>query len=175
MSSNRSYQRFAALASLGAIVLSGCAAKDAAYPSLAIRPAERAQGSFEDVPKAQPPLTRAPLSVDAINRLAQLQAEAARAHRAFLKAAPGTSRLVSAASGAAIASDRWANAQVALADLESSRSQAAVPLGDLDLLFADAAVSLEQRDSIVEARDAVVEMIAEEDRILAGLRRKLTR
>lgn len=113
------------------------------------------------------------MSAEFAQRLTQLQGSAASAHRAFTDAAPGTARLVDAAAGSNVTSDRWAIAQVALASLESARSQAAVPLGDLDLLHADAAIALDQRKAIEDARDAVTGMIAQEDAILAGLRGKM--
>ena len=154
-------------------VLAGCAAPQGAYPSLAIRDAERVQGSFAAVTEPVEPVVETPPSADLTQRLAQLQSDAAKAHRAFLNEAPGATRLVNAASGASIASDSWASAQVALASLESARSQAAVPLGDLDVLHADAALALEQRGIIEDTRDAVTGMIAEEDAILSNLRRKI--
>lgn len=89
-----------------------------------------------------------------------------------MDAAPGTRRLVEAAAGTDVTNDRWASAQVALASLESARSQSAVPLGDLDLLHADAAIALEQRATIEETRAAVTGLIAQEDAILANLRGK---
>ena len=154
------------------ILLSACAAPQANYPSLAIRDAERAYNSPTPAAPAQA-AAQSPLSPEVAQRLAQLQDAATSAHRAFTNAAPRTARLVDAAAGSDVTSDRWAIAQVALASLESARSQAAVPLGDLDLLHADAAIALDQRKAIEEARDAVVGMIALEDAILAGLRGKM--
>lgn len=159
---------------LPAILLSGCATPQAAYPSLAIRDAERVQGSFGAEAGSAPTAVETPLSADLAARLAQLQTAATSAHRAFLTAAPSAARLVNAASGAAITNDRWASAQVALASLESARSQTAVPLGDLDLMHADAALALQQRGEIQDTRDAVTSLIAEEDAILSNLRAKMT-
>lgn len=90
-----------------------------------------------------------------------------------MDAAPETARLVNAAAGTDVTSNRWASAQIALASLESARSQAAVPLGDLDLLHANAAIALEQRQAIQAARTAVIGLIAEEDAILSDLRGKI--
>lgn len=158
---------------LSLILLSACAAPQATYPSLSIRDAERIQGSFETGVGPSTSIVATPLSADITDRLTQLQATAASAHRKFLNAAPGASRIVNAASGASIASDRWSSAQVALADLESVRSQAAVPLGDLDLMHAQASIALDQRESITRARESVTSMIAEQDAILSVLRAKL--
>jgi hypothetical protein len=158
---------------LTAILLSGCAAPRAAYPSLAVRDAERVQGNFQTEPGPVSPAIAAPLSADVTERLTQLQAAAASAHRRFLDAAPGATRLVNAASGASIASNPWSSAQVALADLDSTRSQAAVPLGDLDFMHTDASLSLSQSDAIDQARESVTSMIAQQDTILSALRGKL--
>lgn len=158
---------------LPAILLSGCTSPQANYPSLAIRDAERVQGSLQPPIALVGPPVEAPLSADLAQRLAQLQSSAASAHRAFMGAAPGARRIVEAASGADVTDDRWASAQIALASLESARSQAAVPLGDLDLLHANAAIALEQRAAITETRDAVTGLVAQEDAILTSLRAEM--
>lgn len=173
MLSRTPYLRLPGLAIvLSAILLSGCASQQGRYPSLAIRDAERVQGSLQPPASSAESSVESPLSADLVRRLAQLQSSATSAHRAFMDAAPGTRRLVEAAAGTDVTNDRWASAQVALASLESARSQSAVPLGDLDLLHADAAIALEQRAAIEETRAAVTGLIAQEDAILANLRGK---
>lgn len=156
-------------------LLTGCANGQGSYPSLAIRDAERISGTLAAVNEPAPPAidAPAPLSQNIVVRLAQLQSQASRAHKAFLGSAPAATRMVNAASGSDVTTDRWASAQIALADLESTRSVAAVPLGDLDVLFTDATLENTQRDAISAARDSVVAMISEEDRILAALRNRL--
>ena len=151
-------------------LLAGCAGTARDYPSLSIRDAERVSGSF--VPDAgtagQTAPAPAPAGLDA--RLAQLLADARTAHGDFLTAAPQAERTVTAGAGAAIASDNWAAAQVALADLDSARSRAAISLGDLDLLYADATLAWQERAAITQVRDQVIALVAEEDAILARLR-----
>ncbi|MGB5780206.1 MAG: hypothetical protein WBH10_14140 [Allopontixanthobacter sediminis] len=158
---------------LAAILLSGCASQSTAYPSLAVRDVERVEGAFQPVDIPVEPIPESPPSADLVARLAQLQSTAASAHRRFMDAAPATARLVDAAAGTDVTSDRWASAQVALASLESARSEAAVPLGDLDLLHADASIALEQRQAIQDTRNAVTALIAEEDTVLSGLRARM--
>lgn len=155
---------------LVAVPLAACASGGGDYPSLAIRDAERVQGSFEPAASGEAPPAPAAPSADLTERLAQLRTEAASAHQAFLDAAPGARRAVAAGRGAGVESDSYAEAQVALADLDSHRSRAAVSLGDLDLLFADATLAFEIREPIAAARDEVTAMIAEEDAVLAELR-----
>lgn len=159
------------LASILALGLSACASTAGKYPSLAIRDAERVQGTFE--PDAAPPPQPAPPPPSAalVSRLAELVDQASRAHRAFTAAVPGAQRAVAAAGGTG--SDSWASAQVALADLDASRSKAAVPLGELDTLFIDATLAAENRDAIAAARDQVIAMIGDEDAALARLRGRL--
>lgn len=150
--------------------LAACAAGSADYPSLAIRDAERVEGSFEPAAPAEAPPPPAPPSADLLGRLSQLQAQASSAHRAFLEAAPGARRAVFAARGAAVESNAYADAQIALADLDSHRSRTAVALGDLDLLFAEATLAFELRAPIAEVRSEVAALIAREDAVLAELR-----
>lgn len=150
--------------------LAACAAGSGNYPSLAIRDAERVEGSFESAAPVDTPPPPAPPSADLLGRLSQLQAEATSAHQAFLEAAPGARQAVAAARGAAVESNAYADAQIALADLDSHRSRAAVALGDLDLLFAEAALAFELRAPIAEVRSEVAALIAQEDAVLAELR-----
>ena len=160
--------RFSAL--LATILLGACASASADYPSLAIRDAERMTGSAEAVvavPDLAPP---APPSADLAARLAQLQGEAAAAHRAFRAAQGRTSVLVRAASRVAVGSESWAVATVALADLESSRSQAMIALADLDALYVAGEVGGGANPAVLQARDGVTALVAEEDAVLANLR-----
>lgn len=150
--------------------LAACAAGSADYPSLAIREAERVSGTFDPATAAEPAPPPAQPSADLLQRLSQLRAAAASAHRSFLESVPGARRQVQAARGSGVESNLWAAAQVAVANLDSARSQTAVPLGDLDLMFADAALAFELREPIVDARGEVAEMIAQQDAILAELR-----
>ena len=106
-------------------------------------------------------------------RVAALRAQANRAHRQFLGSAGAARRAVSAGAGAARASDAWASAQVALADLETQRSKTAIPLADLDILLAAQATRFDPVREIAEARNAVAALVAQEDRVLAGLRSRI--
>lgn len=160
----------------GAVVLAACSTPGGdRYPSLAIRDVERAEGQFEpvesseiDVPPVETDLT-GPLG----QRLAALVAQAEEAHAGFAVAVPSASRIVEAAAGSDVASDRWAAAQVALADLDSARSLTAVPLGDLDTLFIAATVESAERTAILGARDRVIALVAEEDAVLERLRARV--
>ena len=72
--------------------------------------------------------------------------------------------------GSGIGSDSWAAAQVALAELDSARSRAAVPLGDIDRIYTSAKVAAQDTAAIETARDRVIALVSEEDATLARLR-----
>lgn len=149
-------------------LLASCASGGGDYPSLAQRPAERAQGTF--TPDAAVPAPPAPVAPSAglVARLAELRSQAEALHREFRDAAPAAQRLANAAGSRG--SDSWAAAEVALSDLDSIRSRAAVALADLDALWIDSTLEAGPREAIGAARSEVEALIAEEDAVLARLR-----
>lgn len=122
-------------------------------------------------PKPQP----APAPVATPARLETLLASARAAHERFLAATPGARETVGRGSGAAIETDAWSAAQVALADLESRRSQTAVSLGDADLLYADGELANAETTGIAEIRSQIATLIKAEDVEIAALRLQLSR
>jgi hypothetical protein len=155
------------------LCLAGCAGTGNDYPSLSIRDAERVTGTFDTDGGESAQTAPLPAPAGLGEQLAQLTSAASAAHAEFLAAAPQAERLVEVGAGAAIASERWAAAQIALADLDSARSRAAIQLGDLDLLYTDATLAWQERETIGTAREEVTGMIAEEDAILARLRNRM--
>jgi hypothetical protein len=148
---------------------------DGAYPSLAIRDVERVEGRYEPIPgdPIDVPPVEVPLDGPLDQRLVALVEQGRNAHARFTEAAPRASRLASAANGASVGSDAWASAQVALADLDSIRSETAIALGDLDLLFIATSVEADENASIAAARRDVLLLVQEEDRTLADLRARV--
>ncbi len=67
-------------------------------------------------------------------------------------------------------SGSWASAAIALADLESARSEVMIVLADLDALYASARVEDLATVWIASTRDQVIALVAAEDDILAELR-----
>ena len=63
-------------------MLAACASAQSAYPSLAIRPAERASGTMQP-PPAEPTLTTPPPAT--LDRVSQLAADARADHQAFVE------------------------------------------------------------------------------------------
>lgn len=162
----------ATLAAL-ALTLSACAG-GGSYPSLARRPAERAYGTVQPVPAQETAPVSATPSADVINRLESLRAQAAAANARFQTRESKARSAVSAARGAAIASESWSVAQVALAQLESARSDAMIALADLDSLLiaarrADATAPSPDLPVVEETRLQVSNWIAAQDEVLATL------
>jgi hypothetical protein len=163
----------ARVALLPIALLAGCATPSPDYPSLAIREAERISGAIqpgEPVPYVPP----AP-SPAILGKAEALASAAAEAHQAFLAEAPRASAAVERARGAAIGSENWARAEVALASLISARSQTMEPLADLDRLFVDAAVEGNALALIAATRDRVEAQVAEQDAAIARLQQVLAR
>lgn len=157
-----------ALVLLGASALvAACAADADKYPSLARRPAERASG---EAPPPPPPVVALPPNAEVLARLDRLVAQAREADGRFRAREASARSLSSAARGAAMGSEPWAVASVALADLESARSQAMIALADLDALYAAARVAGNDVSAISAARDSVIALVAGQDRVLAELR-----
>lgn len=163
--------RSLATCALAALLLSGCAADNAAYPSLARRPAERVSGTAEVVAAAPTQFPPAPPpSADLIARLGQLSDQAQAAHGEFSSRRAEAQRLVNAAGGASVGGEGWAQASVALAGLETARSQAMIALADLDALYAAERIAGSDVTAIAATRDRVIGWISEEDQVLAQLR-----
>ncbi len=155
--------------------LAGCAGSGSGsgkYPSLAIRDIERVQGTFEPVGAEQldVPKVEVAYSGSLQDRLSALVGQAEDAHRVFNAAVPVAEQLANAANDAEIGSDAWASAQVALAGLDSARSDVAVALGELDILHAARAVQAEDVGAIDAARGKVLALVTIEDATLERLR-----
>jgi len=165
------------LPALAAVVfLSACAnTGDTGFPSLATRPGERVSGTLAPAPRPAPPAATAVTG----SRLAGLQASALTAHRRFGELRGRAEQLSTAARGAAIASEAWSVAQIALAELESARSETAVALADLDSLYIAAAAAAVPTagsgdlDAIGAARAEVTGWVAQDDAVLDRLRSRL--
>ena len=163
------------LALLAACASSGASTHGSRYPSLATRPGERVSGTAEPVPAPAPP----PATAQTGSRIAQLRAQAEAAHTRFGERRASAATLSAAAQGAALGSEAWAVAQVALASLEAARSEAMIALADLDSLYVTAKDNAVMTDgsgdvaAIGATRDEVIGLIAEEDTTLAALRGRL--
>ena len=157
------------------IALAGCASPGGSYPSLAIRDVERAQGQFESPPPQPVEVPQIPTDTSGAmgERLNALDSLATSSHQDFTRKVTAATRAARVGANAAIASDAWAAAQVAVSDLDSARSNTAITLGDLDSLMVARAVVGEDLTAIELVRQKVIGMVEEEDRTLAQLRAKI--
>ncbi|MEH3047586.1 hypothetical protein [Sphingomonas adhaesiva] len=153
-----------------AVAAAGCSADTAGYPSLAPRPAETI--GFEE-PAAPPP---APVQADPVldARVAAAVAKRTAAARAFDTGADRAEAQARAARGASVGSDRWLDAQAALAELDSLRAAHGDALGPLEDLAAERAVALQPaypalERALAEARTAAATQTRRIDAIAAML------
>src|SRR5690606_20922674 len=149
------------LPALSAALLAGCASPAGDYPSLAIRDSERIAGTLS--PAAPAPYVPPQPASAVLGQLGALAQAAEAAHEAFLAEAPRASATVENARGAAVGSESWARAEVALASLTSARSRTMEPLADLDRLLVDAAVAGNALAPIAATRDVVEAQVAAQD------------
>lgn len=167
----------AALPIIALSLLTACATPgDDRFPSLARRDAERVTGTAQ--PALPPPRPQA-VPAETGSRLTVLRQQGLAAHRRFEQQQGRAATLTAAAQGAAVASESWAVAQVALAALDTARSEAMIALADLDGLYiaaAEAAAATDgsaELDAVSTVRDEVSGWIAAEDAALASLRGRL--
>ncbi len=182
------HQMFRALiVLLASAALSGCGST-VGYPSLARQPAEaatwdpatpgadgRPSGSAPvAAPASDAAVVQSPVSPELASRLAQLEDSARAAHARFAAKQARATQLVAAARGVAVASEPWSVATVALAELESARSDAMVSLGELDRLYVAQRIDGGDGGSIAAVRDQVTAWVADEDAVLADLGGRMT-
>lgn len=150
--------------------IGGCAADTGHYPSLAPRAVEKV--GFEE-PATAAPLPAAPdPALDA--RLATTVQARATATAQFDKAATRATSLAQAARGAAPGTDRWLDAQTALAELDSLRAAHGDSVSALEDLagerlqaMAPAYPALERE--LTQAREAAADQTRRIDAIAAML------
>ncbi|WP_232730123.1 hypothetical protein [Novosphingobium kunmingense] len=160
------------LAATVPLLLSACSSAQGDFPSLARRPAERVSGTAPVAPSTEAPAP-APVDPQLAGTLDGMVAQARAADAKFRANAPRARALVGAAAGSAVASESWAVATVALADLESQRSQAMIALADLDALYAAKGIERADTTAIAAARDRVITIVSEQDQVLADLKGRL--
>jgi len=159
-----------------AVLLQGCAASTD-YPSLAVRPVERVEGSgLPATGSAEAIPTLPPASADLTSRLSGLVAVARKAHTNFQAKQASTERAVAAAGPAR--SDGWTSAEVALSDLQTSRSGALTALAELDQLYVDERAAHPEQVSpaaaaIATAREQVDGWVSTETALVSRLGARL--
>lgn len=164
---------------MASIPLSACATK-VDYPSLARRDAERITGTAlpADPSPPQPPAPPPP-DAQISTRLSQLVEQARTANGRFAEQRGRTERLVAQGAGSSKSSESWAVASVALAQLESARSDTMVAMVTIDEIHTADAVAHYNTPSgdepaIAAARAQVMGWIDGQDAVLDVLGRKLS-
>ena len=158
------------------LTLSACNADRSRFPSLALRPAERAYGTGQPVTPTEvlPLTTQLPAGANLASQVAALREVARAAHARFGKQQGDAARLVAAARGSAPGTEAWARAAVALAALASARSEGMVVLADLDRLqiaATEQAATGPAADlaAVSPAHREVEAMLREEDQTVTAL------
>lgn len=145
------------IATLAAVLLAGCAGSSDAYPSLAIREAERVSGEFTP---ATPDTSPAPVASG--EDISAILDQAKGAHRIFQAEQPGAQQLARAAAGAGIESAEYARALVALAQLTSLRGQTVIAMSNLDDLEVKAATGFAPTEGIRAAQAEIAMLVNEQ-------------
>ena len=152
-------------------LLAACAAPTGEYPSLAIRDGERVSGAFEP-PAADAYVPDSPASAT-IDQFDSLLQTVRTAHGRFTDAAATARRSVTAARGSRVGSPAWSDAEVAIATLQSRRAEAQVALADMDRIYVETATAGEAVATLDPARDEALQLVAEQDALIASLRASL--
>lgn len=155
------------LAALTAVLLVAGCASPGPFPSLDVRDSERVSGTLA-APES-PVFTPAPASPATLAEIDSLAARARAAHQRFMAASGDVQAVVAGAAGSAIGTDGWARAQVAIAGLESMRSDAMIVLADIDRIHAEAHTTGGDIARSQAARAEVTALVEQEDRLIAGL------
>ncbi|MBC2778008.1 hypothetical protein [Parasphingopyxis marina] len=148
--------RFAPLACLLALI--SCAGPEGEPPSLGPRPVEGILDApvyaIAPVPSADDPALAA--------RIDGLVAQAEQGEQAFLAAYPAAQSAIAAASNAAVESEAWIEANLAISALGNAGSPTTTALGELDGIFAEQAASGEPAETarLAAARDRVATLHA---------------
>lgn len=154
------------------LLLGGCAAQGSGAPSLAKRSVE---GRFDVAPPAvnlEPP---GPLPVDIEARLARWEADSLAAQQAFAAERADAANLVSAAVGAAVASENWIAAQQAVSRLVAARAPLTAALADIDALYVERSVAgdVDGMPAIYALRERLAELASAQDAVIEGLRSEM--
>lgn len=143
----------------GALALGGCAGNADRYPSLAIRDAERAAGTFTPAEPTEPAPT---YTVDR-SEIGNAIQRARASHEQFLAQRDSSSGIIRSAAGRGPESDLRSRALVALADLTTLRSATAIALADLDRLEVESATVFGPTEDIRTAQEYVARLVGEQD------------
>ncbi len=157
-----------------ALILSGCAGAPGSYPSLAKR-------SIESAPMQEAPAPPIPQKADAalVAQIKGFTDQAARGASAFDTAFARADKAASAAKGAAVSSDAWVAAQVAISALEAARNDSISALASLDTLYVQRTNDVADGkasggvDEIDAARKATLKMVDDQNDRIDAMKARL--
>jgi len=154
--------------------LAACAAGSGNYPSLAKRDAERVEGTALPALPVPRPEQAAPGDGKLENRIDQLVGDAKAANTNFEGRSNAAAKAIAGSAGSQPSSRGWIEAQLALADLQSMRSNTVIALADLDTLYAQDRIANAGRvspatASLQAAREQVGSWVAQQDDLLTRL------
>ncbi|MFV1920506.1 hypothetical protein VPH46_13905 [Sphingomonas sp. MJ1 (PH-R8)] len=118
------------------LLASGCVKERGDFPSLLPRAIEQRSDAEPERPV---PVATADPALDA--QIAKLTSAVDAADTAFRKAADRAEQLARAARGSAQGSERWLDAQTALAEVDVARSEIQQPIAELERLAIDRAAA----------------------------------
>ena len=150
-----------------AVLLLAACAKPGAFPSLAIRDSERVTGTLAAPPA--PAFTPPPLARDTVATLGALAGRVRVAHQRFMAAEASARTSVARGAGSSVGTDAWSDAQVAVAALESIRSDAMIALADIDRIHVDTHVIGGDVAATEQVRAEASALVAQEDRVIGAL------
>lgn len=160
------------IAALPLAACAGGAGNGEAAPSLAHRPVE---GRLNVAPPTVPVTLPGPLPADLAGRLVRWQSDAAAAQQAFAAERGNAAALVSAATGAPVASERWVVAQQAISRLIAARAPLTGALADIDRLYLDRSIGedVDGLPDIYALRDQLADTASAQDAVVEALSRQL--
>ncbi|MFY9351380.1 hypothetical protein [Sphingobium sp.] len=157
-----------------ALLLSGCAGAPETYPSLAKRPIESAP-----VADVAPPPAPVPADAALSAEIASYVEQADKGAAAFDAAHDKADRAVRAAAGAAVSSDAWVAAQVAISALEAARNDSVSALASLDTLYVQRSNAVADGkatgglDDIDAARAAALSLVDQQNDRIDAMKARL--
>jgi hypothetical protein len=144
-----------------ALTFTACAGPEGEPPSLGPRPIEGILDApvyaIAPVPSASDPALA--------SRIAEIVGQAEQGEHAFQEAYPAAENAVAAASGAALESEAWVEAHLAVSALDSARGPTTTALGELDGILADQAATGEpaETERLLAARERVAALHASQN------------
>ena len=141
-------------------------------PSLAKRPVE---GRLNVAPPAVIVPPPGPLPADLAGRLQRWDSDGTAGQQAFAAERDVAVRLVNAAAGASVASERWVVAQQGVSRLVAARAPLTAALADIDRLYIERTTdeAIDGLPDIYALRERLAESVSAQDAVIEALSKQL--